>query len=102
MRPAARVGDAVVTGHPCTPVTTLVSTPQATVTIAGSLAAVVGAIVDPTHTWLPGSSCVPHPGQTVTTGSSTVIIGGLPAARIGDTADLGAVSSGAATCLIGG
>jgi uncharacterized Zn-binding protein involved in type VI secretion len=98
--PAARITDAVVTGHGCDAATTILSTLQATVTIQGLLAAVVGAPLAP-HTILSGGSCVPHPGQIVNTGSSKVFIGGIPAARVGDSADLGAVSSGSSTVLIG-
>jgi len=101
MSPAARIGDVVATGHPCTPVTPIVATLQATVLVGEVLGAVVGATLDPTHTWLPGSSCVPHPGMIVNTGSTKVLMGGIPAARIGDSADLGAVISGAPNVFIG-
>ena len=98
--PAARITDTVVTGHGCDAVTTIASTLQSTVTIQGLLAAVVGAPLAP-HTILSGGSCVPHPGQVVNSGSTKVFIGGISAARVGDSADLGAVSSGSATVLIG-
>lgn len=101
MPPAARIGDAVVTGHLCTPATTIASTLQSKVFIGGPLAAVLGAPLTP-HTWKPGSSCVPHPGQIVNVGSSKVFIGGIAAARLGDSADLGSVSSGFPKVMIGG
>jgi len=101
MPPAARVTDAVVTGHPCDAATTIASTLQSTVTISGLLGAVVGAPMTP-HNFLSGGSCVPHPAQVVNVGSTTVFLGGIPAARLGDSADLGAISSGAPNVIIGG
>ena len=101
MPPAARVGDMVVTGHACTPATPIASTLQSKVFIGGPLAAVLGAPLTP-HTILSGGGCVPHPGQIVNVGSSKVFIGGIAAARIGDSADLGAVSTGFAKVMIGG
>ena len=101
MPAAARVGDSVVTNHACTPVTTIASTLQSKVFIQGPLAAVVGAPLTP-HTILSGGSCVPHPGQIVNVGSSKVFIGGIAAGRLGDSADLGAVSTGAGKVIIGG
>ena len=58
--PAARVGDAIITGHAC----------SATSTIALSL-------------------------------QSKVFIGGLPANRVGDPADMGVIISGAPNVIIG-
>ncbi len=101
--PAARVLDQVITGHPCSAITTIISTLQDKVFIEGSLGAVVGSPLDPTHTILTGGSCVPHPGMVVNTGSTKVFFGGIPAARVGDSADIsGAVSSGSAKVFIGG
>jgi uncharacterized Zn-binding protein involved in type VI secretion len=62
------------------------------VLIAGLPAAVVGDMV----------TCV-GPPDTIAKGSATVLIGGKPAARMGDqTAHGGAIVLGAVTVLIGG
>jgi uncharacterized Zn-binding protein involved in type VI secretion len=46
---------------------------------------------------------VPHPPTPIVLGSSTVLIGGKPAARVGDTAGCGApIVAGEFTVLIGG
>lgn len=100
MPAAARVGDAIATGHPCTPVSTIASTLQTKVNIQGSLAAVLGAPIT-VHTILVGPNCVPH-GSVVSGGSSKVTIQGIPASRIGDGADAGAIISGSAKVFIGG
>jgi uncharacterized Zn-binding protein involved in type VI secretion len=86
-----------------------------TVSIAGQAAAVVGSTADNTPPHLPtppGTSFQKPPANraTVQMGSSTVLIGGQPAARNGDTAltcndpadlPVGAVVA-AGTVLIGG
>lgn len=48
----------------------------------GSPAAYIGAM----HTCPKTTSKVPHVGGPVATGSGDVFVGGLPAARVGDTA----------------
>lgn len=48
-------------------------------------------------------SPIPHPGVPIAQGSTTVMIGGLPAARKGDMVGCGSqISEGSATVLIGG
>src|SRR3546814_8131755 len=51
-----------------------------------------------------GDLCAcPGPPNAIVKGSATVLIGGLPAARLGDaTAHGGAITNGCATVLIGG
>ena len=97
--PSARITDSIITGHACTVQSTIVSSLQAKVIVAGLPAAVTGSPIAP-HTFLSGSSCVPH---TVTTlaGSPKVFFGGIPANRIGDGADQGAIISGAPNVIIG-
>ncbi len=55
----------------------------------------------------PGASSVPHvgagPPDAIVKGSATVLIGGRPAARVGDTtAHGGSVVTGCPTVMIGG
>ena len=97
--PSARVGDAIITGHACSATSTIASSLQAKVIVAGSIAAVTGSPIAP-HTILSGSSCVPHAAKTLA-GSPKVFFGGIPANRIGDGADQGAIISGAPNVIIG-
>lgn len=101
MLAAAKIGDKVFTGHLCTTIVSIITTPAVNVFINGIPAAVVGAGLEP-HTIKSGSSCVPHPNQVVNAGSSKVFINGIPAARIGDSADLGTITSGSPTVFMGG
>lgn len=97
--PAARVGDAIITGHACSTTSTIISSLQVKTIIAFSPAAVSGSPIAP-HTILVGDSCVPHPATTGF-GSSKVLIGGIPANRVGDPADNGVIISGAPNVIIG-
>ncbi len=97
--PAARVGDAIITGHACNTTSTIAVSLQAKVFVSFSIAAVSGSIIAP-HTILVGDACVPHPATTGF-GSSKVFFGGLPANRVGDNADMGAIISGAPNVIIG-
>jgi uncharacterized Zn-binding protein involved in type VI secretion len=95
--PAARVGDTTDHGG------AIVGPGVGTVRIEGQAAAVRG---DETTCPLSGGNPpVPHVGGPIVTGSTTVFIGGSPAARIGDTnAENGAsatINSGAGTVIIG-
>lgn len=96
---AARKGDSVNTGHGCDSTTTIIEG-SSDVFIGGSGATYQGAalaehtITNPSTA--PGSPpCISHPGQRVNAGSSTVRVNGRPLARVGDSADLGTISSGA-------
>ena len=97
--PAARAGDAIITGHACSATSTILTSLQFRTFIAFSPAAVSGSIIAP-HTILVGDACVPHPAFTGF-GSPKVFIGGLPANRVGDLADQGVVISGAPNVIIG-
>ena len=97
--PSARVGDAIITGHACSATSTIASSLQAKVFVAFSLGAVTGSPIAP-HTILSGSSCVPHVATTLA-GSPKVFFGGIPANRVGDGADMGAIISGAPNVIIG-
>lgn len=93
MRPAARVGDLIFTGHPCTPTAPISPVGAATsVFINGRQASVLGTIIAP-HTILIGDNCRPHLGVT-TRGGGSVFANGRPLNKIGDPADAGAIIQG--------
>ena len=100
---AARNLDPILTGHPCDATSTIVATlASGKVIIQGQPAAVTGDAIAP-HTILSGSSCVPHPAVTGP-GSIKVRFGPalLPANRVGDVADMGAIIGGSSKVIIGG
>lgn len=100
MPSVVRIGDSLSTGHPCTPVTSLVGANQGSVYVNGILASVPGA---PTavHTKLTGGICLPH-GAILNSGSSTVFVEGAPLGRVGDSADAGSMISGSPNVFAGG
>ncbi|MDA8866144.1 hypothetical protein N9H77_01405 [Porticoccaceae bacterium] len=97
--PSARIGDTIITGHACSATSTIISSLQAKVIVSFSIAAVTGSPIAP-HTILAGDKCIPHPATTLA-GSPKVFFGGIPANRIGDGADMGAIISGAPNVIIG-
>jgi uncharacterized Zn-binding protein involved in type VI secretion len=96
-RPAARVGDTTSHGTPLGP-----GPGAATVLIEGRPAWRVGVDV---HVCPRSNGPVPHGGGTVAVGSTTVLIGGAPAARQGDVivepGGANEIASGATTVSIG-
>ena len=97
--PSARITDSIITGHACDVQSTIISSLQAKVSVSFSIAAVTGSPIAP-HTFLSGSSCVPH-AVTTLAGSPKVFFGGIPANRVGDGADQGVIISGAPNVIIG-
>ena len=112
MPAAAHLGDLTTNAHGCeTSVaidgsTHLVANTAlaAGVTIQGSPAAVVGSILTD-HTILVSGSCVPHGSagsQKVTSGSSTVKVGGKPLAYQGATVSCpGTITGATGTVSVG-
>lgn len=98
MPPAATVGDLTAHGSPLAP-----GPGSVNVLIGGKPAWRVGTDF---HTCPLSDGLKPHVGGTVATGSSTVLINGAPAARMGDMiVEPGipnVISSGVPTVLIGG
>jgi uncharacterized Zn-binding protein involved in type VI secretion len=96
-QPAARFGDTTSHGTPLTPGPGLL-----TVLIAGQPA---WRATSDLHTCPLVNGVQPHVGGTVAVGSVTVKIGGLPAARQGDTilepGGPNTIAKGAPTVLIG-
>jgi len=101
MPAVARVGvDIINTGHPCDATAGIAGQLQNQVFIEGSPAAVKGGPIQ-THNILVGGICVPH-GASINAGSSKVSIAGIPIARVGDSADQGAVATGSSKVSAGG
>ena len=96
-----RDGDATTTGHGC----------DATTTVTGPSTNVfcntrgVERKTDPTaaHT-IPNSAsppvCVPH-SSVINAGSGTVFVNSKPIARVGDSADSGAITTGSSNVFAG-
>ena len=99
MPAASRQGDSLSTGHGCTGTTTLATPGQSTVYINGILAARQG---DPTVSHTTSPPLCPAHVANVNVGSGTVNIVGSPAARVGDSADAGAMTGGSGNVNIGG
>ena len=93
-KPVARMGDNVTTGHACDTTTKIADNFTPTrVIVEGEPAATVGMNME-FHTIQGGlAGCIPHVGQIVNAGSAKVLVGGKGIARLGDSADLGAIST---------
>lgn len=103
MPPAARLGDKTSHGGTIGPPPASAATAVSTVLIAGEPAAVVGSLhlcVIPPHELLgPANVILPRPSAAV---GGLVLVGGLPAACVGDkTACQATILTGALTVLIG-
>ena len=99
MPAVSRKGDTLSTGHICTGTTTLDTPGQSTVRANGIL---IARVSDPTvsHPFPPVPICVPHVAN-VNAGSGTVRVAGAFVARIGDSADAGAMTSGSSNVFSG-
>ena len=99
MPKVCRKGDSLSTGHICTGSTTLDTPGQSTVRVNSIL---VARKTDPTvsHPFPPNPPCAPHVAN-VNVGSSTVRVAGLPIARVGDSADAGAMTNGSNNVFAG-
>ena len=95
----SRMGDKCYTGHLCS-FTAPVIASQFDVISEGKANLVRGDRVA-FHTILVGKYCIPHFAK-VNRGSNTVFVKGIPAARIGDSTDKGAMYKGATTVFAGG
>jgi uncharacterized Zn-binding protein involved in type VI secretion len=96
-QPAARLGDMTSHGTPLGP-----GPGCLTVLVAGLPA---WRVTGDVHACPLANGLQPHVGGTVAVGSTTVTIGGLPAARLGDaiveSAGVNAITGGATTVLVG-
>jgi len=88
-------GDTTTTGHGCDATTTIATSTTAEaakVKVNGIIVAIKGNPLA-THTIPAGSPpvCVNHPGTKVNVGSAKVFVNNIPIARVGDSADGGAI-----------
>ena len=92
MPAVSRKGDSLSTGHICTSTTTL-DTPGQGTCFANSI--LIARVSDPTisHPFPPNPPCAPHIA-TVNAGSPNVFVEGKKVARVEDSADAGAMTSG--------
>ena len=100
MPAVSRKGDSLSTGHICTGTTTL-DTPGQGTCFANSI--LIARVSDPTvsHPFPPLPPCAPHVAN-VNVGSSNVFVEGLSVARIGDSTDSGAMTSGSGNVFANG
>ena len=96
----SRITDKTTTGHICIPTTYISLVTQTTVFALGLP---IARVTDKTvaHPFPPKPPCAPHVAA-INKGSRTVIVAGLRCSRIGDSCDLGALITGAATVFAGG
>jgi uncharacterized Zn-binding protein involved in type VI secretion len=100
MPAVSRKGDELSTGHICTSTTTL-DTPGQGTCFANSI--LIARVSDPTvsHPFPPLPPCAPHVAN-VNAGSPNVFVEGLAVARIGDSTDSGAMTSGSGNVFANG
>ena len=100
MPAVSRKGDSLSTGHICTGTTTL-NTPGQATCFANSI--LIARVSDPTvsHPFPPLPPCAPHVAN-VNAGSPNVFVEGLAVARIGDSTDSGAMTSGSGNVFANG
>ena len=96
----SRKGDSLSTGHACTGTTILDTPKQGTVFANGILIARIG---DPTvaHPAPPIPPCPDHVAN-VNAGSPNVFVVGIATARIGDSTDAGAMTTGSPNVFANG
>jgi len=99
MPAAARHNDTFNTGHPCDGTSAIAQySPDVSINSRGAARQGDNSY---SHEVLVGGVCVPHT-VPISGGSSTVTINNKPAARIFDSIDAGAISSGSPDVTIGG
>ena len=100
MPAVSRKGDSLSTGHICASTTTLDTPGQSTVRANSIL---IARVSDPTvsHPFPPAPPCAPHVAN-VNAGSPNVYVEGLAVARIGDSTDAGAMTSGSGNVFANG
>ena len=100
MPAVSRKGDSLTTGHVCASTTTL-DTPGQGTCFANSI--LIARVSGPTvpHPNPPAPLCPNHVAN-VNAGSPNVFVEGLKVARIGDSADAGAMTSGSGNVFANG
>ena len=96
-------GDRTTTGHGCDSITTIAGS-SLNVYMGGIKVAIQGNALAGHTILVPGNPprCVNHPGQIVNVGSTTVKVNGIGIARVGDSADGGAIMSKVGNVFAGG
>ncbi len=101
MPAVAREGDSTTTGHGCDGSTTITGASGAGAGVFANGIAVECA-GDPTAVHrLGGRNCSVRHAAAINAGSGTVFVGGKPLARVGDSTDGGAITSGSANVFAG-
>ena len=100
MPAVSRKGDSLSTGHICTSTTNL-DTPGQGTCVANSI--LIARVSDPTvwHPFRPLPPCAPHVAN-VNAGSPNVFVENKAVARIGDSTDAGAMTSGSGNVFANG
>ena len=100
-------GDTTTTGHGCDGTTTIATSTiaeAAKVKVNGIIVAIKGNPLAG-HT-IPNTAippvCIPHPGTKVNVGSANVLVNNIPIARVGDSADGGAIINNSRNVFAGG
>ena len=96
MPAVCRVGDSLSTGHACTGTTTIASSNTDGTVHAESIDIIVVGAPTVSHPNPPNPPC-PNHVAFLNAGSPTVRVNGIAIGRIGDSADAGAMTSGAST-----
>jgi len=96
MPAVCRVTDSLSTGHICSSTTTIASPATDGTVHAEGLAVIVVGAPTVSHPFPPAPPCAPHVAN-LNAGSSTVRVNGIAIGRIDDSADSGAMTSGAIT-----
>ena len=96
MPAVCRVGDSLSTGHACTGTTTIASSNTDGTVHAECIDIIVVGAPTVSHPFPPVPICAPHVAN-LNAGSPTVFVNGIAIGRIGDSADAGAMTSGAST-----
>jgi uncharacterized Zn-binding protein involved in type VI secretion len=94
MPAVARLGDPTTTGHGCDSTTTITGPTGAGAKVyANNIAVECKGNPVAAHTIDSGDLCVPH-SAVINAGSGSVYVGNIPVARVGDSTDGGAITSG--------
>jgi uncharacterized Zn-binding protein involved in type VI secretion len=100
-QPVARIGDPTTTGHGCDGTTTVIGPTGATAKVyANNLGIECKDNPTAAHTIPSGSGCVNHPAK-INEGSDSVFIANIPVARVTDSTDGGAITSGSPNVFVG-
>ena len=96
MPKVCRVGDSLSTGHGCASTTTIASSKTDGTVHAESIDIIVVGAPTVSHPFPPNPPCAPHVAN-LNAGSPTVFVNGIAIGRVTDSADAGAMTSGAST-----